>query len=244
MTPLLRETPGSPRADLGVVPDPHLDPLSGAPVGTYARLMSDTRPTGPHDSDGPQDVVPGAPRATSPSDALPVIRPDGLVHPAHGAGHGESGTSVAGLRPGGHPAEPPPETRIVTVFGDARRSGRYRLAIRTSAFLLFGDLVLDLREAVLETDVVEVRADTLFGDVRLVVPPGVEVRVQNTAVFSDSTVHPSTTVAPHTHTVVVRGLAVFGDVTVYTVNPGDPVPTLWNRLKNRLGTSRRPALGS
>jgi len=189
-----------------------------------------------HVPDGPQDVVPGRPRAVPSENSMPVIHPDGMQPPAPAARHGE----VVAHGGGSLPAVPPPETRIVTVFGDARRSGRFRVAPRTSAFLLFGDLTLDLREAILDADVVEIRTDTVFGDVRLVVPPGVDVQMRTTEVFGDSTVHPGTSPAtPPTPTPAVTGLAVFGDVTAHTLEVGEPIPTLWHRLKTRWSQTRR-----
>lgn len=48
-----------------------------------------------------------------------------------------------------NPSVPAPQPRatIVGIFGDISRSGRWSLATRTLALLLFGDLRLDLRSA-------------------------------------------------------------------------------------------------
>ncbi|WP_169316332.1 LiaF domain-containing protein [Mobilicoccus pelagius] len=194
-----------------------------------------------HAPDGPQDVVPGRPHGVPSKDSMPVIRPDGVQPPAPAVRHGEIVVHDGGTLP----AAPPPETHIVTVFGDARRSGRFRVAPHTSVSLLFGDLTLDLREAILDADVVELRTDMLFGDVRLVVPPGVDVQMRTTTVFGDATVHPGcSTDVPHTHTVVVHGVTVFGDVTVHTLEVGAPIPTLWGRLKTRWAQTRRSSGGT
>ena len=69
------------------------------------------------------------------------------------------------------------------VFSDIERTGRWRLPRFSLAFILFGNADLDLRQAELAGPVASVTALTLFGNIDLYVPEGVEVDLGGLAVF-------------------------------------------------------------
>lgn len=88
---------------------------------------------------------------------------------------------VEGLRrlvPVEAPAAPVsrPQSTIVGIFGDTMRSGRWSLAGKTLALLVFGDVKLDLRSAVIGARTSTITLVTLFGDSTITVPEGVHVR--------------------------------------------------------------------
>jgi Domain of unknown function (DUF1707)/Cell wall-active antibiotics response 4TMS YvqF len=78
-----------------------------------------------------------------------------------------------------------PVDRIVTVFSESKRKGRWRLrgqALRTAT--AFGTLELDLREVLTDADVIEVTGTCWFGEVKIIVPEGVEVALTGRALFA------------------------------------------------------------
>jgi Domain of unknown function (DUF1707)/Cell wall-active antibiotics response 4TMS YvqF len=76
-----------------------------------------------------------------------------------------------------------PKRFTAVLFGHVARTGRWRLPSRSSAFVLFGDADLDLRQAELPGDIASITAFILFGNVDLYVPEGVEVDLGGVSVF-------------------------------------------------------------
>ena len=74
---------------------------------------------------------------------------------------------------------------VVTFFGHRRQTGRWRLPSALRVRALFGDLYLDLREVTVHDDVVDISAATLFGNLTLDVPEGVEVELTGFDVLGD-----------------------------------------------------------
>ncbi|HLU74515.1 MAG TPA: DUF1707 domain-containing protein, partial [Nonomuraea sp.] len=84
--------------------------------------------------------------------------------------------------PAGASAAAPVERRegkkrrwFVGVMGDAKRRGTWRIDQELGAVAVMGDVVLDLREAEVRTDMVEIMAVSVMGDVKIIVPDGVNV---------------------------------------------------------------------
>jgi hypothetical protein len=83
-----------------------------------------------------------------------------------------------------------PVDRVVTVFSESKRKGRWRLrgqALRT--LTVFGTLELDLREVLTDADTIEVTGSCWFGEVKIIVPEGVEVDLIGRALFASREVH-------------------------------------------------------
>ncbi len=120
----------------------------------------------------------------------------------------------------------PTVEKIVNVFGDNKRAGRWRLPAVLHLVNVFGSCDLDLREAIIEADRVEIVGRCVFGSVRVIVPEGVEVELLGNAVFGSRSIR----LAPvprlaGTPLVRVRVNAYFGDVSVRSKGPrsGSPV---------------------
>ena len=99
-------------------------------------------------------------------------------------------TDLAGLQrdlPAAAPALPEPRRsalhHLIAIFGSAKRTGSLRVQPRLVCVALFGNVTLDLRDALIEGDVVTVRAITAFGAVEVIVPEGVEVDLTGLALF-------------------------------------------------------------
>jgi uncharacterized protein DUF1707 len=80
--------------------------------------------------------------------------------------------------------------RVVTIFSDNKRRGRWRLrSPRLRSYTVFGAAELDLREVLTDQDVIEITGTCAFSELKVIVPEGVEVELTGAAVFSSRTVH-------------------------------------------------------
>jgi hypothetical protein len=121
------------------------------------------------------------------------------------------------------PTEPPPPpaaldgplpTRASTVFGDVRRGGEWTLPAAGKWQSFFGDVVLDVRRAKVPGPVVRIDAGSIFGDVELLVPEGVEVEVRSRTLFGDVKQEAGEAAAAGAPRIVLTGGTAFGDVRV------------------------------
>jgi hypothetical protein len=130
--------------------------------------------------------------------------------------------ATAGLMPpAGGPSAQTSQT-MVNILGDEKRVGRWRLPRHLRIFSLLGDWILDLRGALVNEDavaagIVEITLVSLIGDLRVVVPEGVEVEMGGLVIIGDRKLELAA-VQPRPGTPRVR-LRVFGlisDVTVHS----------------------------
>jgi hypothetical protein len=101
-----------------------------------------------------------------------------------------------------------------SVFGDVRRSGQWLVPAQGSWQTVFGDVVLDLREARIPAAELQLRAGSVFGDIDLIVPEGVDVEVRARTVLGNVRQEAGDAHAPGAPRIVLTGGTVFGDVKV------------------------------
>jgi hypothetical protein len=106
------------------------------------------------------------------------------------------------------------------LFGRFIRRGRWRVPRRTAVTSVFGDVDLDLREARIESTVVNVSVYTLFGNVDVYVPEGVETDVGGMVLFGRRREWGRDAPRPGSPLVHVRPIALFGTIDVWRVPPG------------------------
>jgi hypothetical protein len=104
--------------------------------------------------------------------------------------------------------------RLVAIFGGSTRKGKWRIRKHTQALAVFGGVDLDLREAIFEDPVVEISGLWMFGGLDIKVPAGIEVRDQVMGIFGGSDVTDLGDHQPGAPTLVIKGLALFGGVSV------------------------------
>jgi hypothetical protein len=110
--------------------------------------------------------------------------------------------------------------------------GRWRLPGRLRARALFGDIYLDLRGVVVSDEVVEISAITLFGNLCVDVPEGVEVELTGFDVLGDRELR--LTPLPRrsgTPLIRIRAHGLLGDVYVRTPAEGEKPPSWWSWLR-------------
>ena len=109
---------------------------------------------------------------------------------------------------------------IVAVFGGAERKGRWLVEPRTNVSALFGGIDLDFREAVLTQREVTVQCAVIFGGVTIVVPHGVRVVNNTTAILGGATIRGADTVTdPNAPTIRLTGTCMLGGIDVKAKGP-------------------------
>lgn len=138
-----------------------------------------------------------------------------------------TGTAVgpsAGAPAPAMPADYAPGSKITAVFAEQKRGGRWIVPSQTTAAAVFGSVTIDLREAVLTQREVVIVANAVFGSIEIKVPHGVVVRDEGAAIFgsrsgSDRDSAGDVPITPDSPVVVVRGMALFGEVSVRYPKP-------------------------
>ena len=122
------------------------------------------------------------------------------------------------------PADYAPGSKITAVFAEQKRGGRWLVPSHSVAAAIFGSVTIDLREAVLTQREVVIVANAVFGSIEIKVPHGVVVRDEGTAIFgsrggSDRNPGGDVPITPESPVVVLRGTALFGEVSVRYPKP-------------------------
>ncbi|MGW5260649.1 DUF1707 SHOCT-like domain-containing protein [Microbispora sp. NPDC004025] len=117
---------------------------------------------------------------------------------------------------------------IVAVLGDAKRTGSWRIDDGIGAVCVMGDVVLDLREAEVRGREVDIVATCVMGDVKIIVPDGVDVELSGVTILGDKKVQvveaPRGQAAP---VVKVTAYVLMGDVKIIGDSRADPIKRGW-----------------
>jgi hypothetical protein len=113
-----------------------------------------------------------------------------------------------------------PSRLTAAVFGRVVRRGRLRLRRRSRVWCVFGDVDLDLREAVVDDAHATVAVTVLFGNVDVYVPEGVDVDVGGVLAFGRRREWGRDVVRAGAPAIRVRARGLFGTVDVWRVPPG------------------------
>jgi hypothetical protein len=109
---------------------------------------------------------------------------------------------------------------VAGIFSRERRDGRWVVPERLTVSAVFGEVVLDLREAILQSQRVTVLATLMGGTLQLIVPEGIVVETTGTAVLStrsgsrDTGPPPGGPQSPHAPVIEVRTFALGGRVKI------------------------------
>ena len=109
--------------------------------------------------------------------------------------------------------------RLVAIFSGVSRSGKWRVRRKNQALAVFGGIDLDLLDAIFEGSTIEVSGICCFGSLDIKVPPGVEVRNEMVGIFGDTAIKYLGDPIPGAPTLVIKGLTLFGGVTVRGPKP-------------------------
>ncbi|HEU5050313.1 MAG TPA: LiaF domain-containing protein [Gemmatimonadales bacterium] len=117
-------------------------------------------------------------------------------------------------------------TRVSAVFGNARREGRWTAPLALEIRCIFGEVVVDLRDAMFGADVLDIDVVNYFGKVVVTLPSGTEVENDTSTVFGSAKhVRKSRDAAsPNGLLVRVNGNVVFGELVTRERHPTDLAP--------------------
>jgi len=130
-----------------------------------------------------------------------------------------------------------PQDEVTSVFGDVRLAVASEPPRRVGT--VFGDVRVDLRGLRAGSDRIDLYVRTVFGDIDVIVAEGVDAELHGRTIFGDRKVQ----LAPvprlaGTPLVVVHAKAVFGDLKLRSLAPGDS-PSRWGALMEKLAARRQ-----
>ncbi|PRX92369.1 cell wall-active antibiotic response 4TMS protein YvqF [Allonocardiopsis opalescens] len=115
------------------------------------------------------------------------------------------------------PARTGEPVRLFAVMGDTVRKGVWSADGPVQAFAVMGDVTIDLCDAQVGSDTVEISAAALMGDIKVIVPEGVAVELEGVTVLGDKRDDTSAAPTPAGQArprVRVRAYTLMGDVKV------------------------------
>lgn len=110
------------------------------------------------------------------------------------------------------------ERRVgMAIFGNVERRGRWTLAADSEALAVFGNIELDLREAVIPEDVTELHVRAIFGNIEIIVPPNISIDCHGLGIFGNfEGMERAPAVDDGTPVLRITGKAIFGNVEIST----------------------------
>ena len=112
------------------------------------------------------------------------------------------------------PAAPVPKERHTSIFGEVKRGGRWTVVAHSSWSSLFGNITLDLRESQVAAPEIVIDVRSVFGNVDLLVPEGINVVVEARSTFGQVQQDAGDDATPGAPRVIVRGGSTFGRVRI------------------------------
>ena len=139
--------------------------------------------------------------------------------------------------PAGQPLQLDDSRSITAFFATTQRNGRWVVPDRLTVAAVGGQVILDLRQALLQGTHTVVNATLLGGQLHLHVPDGVRVTVTSTRqparVQADLATRPAPATPPGTPLIEVRSFSVAGRVHVHA--PRRPRARWGGRFARRTG---------
>lgn len=214
-------------------PDPWSLRASDAERDAYLTLLREAYAEGRLDAAEYEERMQDALAAKTYRDLLPVVRdlpidPSRLPRPP-----GLYGPPPANL-PVARPKVPVPvptsgftfDNSLLAIFGSAKRTGAWQVPATLPSLALFGEVKLNLVDAVLPGMVTEFKCNAVFGSVELIVPDALNVEVNGVGVFGsferiDKRKGTNKLRVPAAGAPLIRvtGVALFGSVEVKVVTP-------------------------
>ncbi len=114
------------------------------------------------------------------------------------------------------PVSPAEYLRLTSVFGSTTRAGSWTVPLQLGAKVLFGEMTIDLRDAVFGADVMDIEVDVKLGSFTLIVPAGTQVEneVEETLSSSSHSTRSARGAGPNGLLIRVTGTAFMGSVDV------------------------------
>ncbi len=200
-------------ADAPPAPEPVSAPAglraSDADRDRTAEILSSALAEGRLTADEHSERIDGVYQAKTLAELEPYVADlPGAHHHAHPA----APAAPAGDQPTPGSVPATADENLVAVFSSSTRKGRWRVPRRTHAYAVFGNVEIDLTEAVFEYQQVVIKAVSVFGNVEVHVPENVSLRGSGSGVFGNFEVDALDSGDPDAPVVYVDGYAVLGNI--------------------------------
>ncbi|QIQ02896.1 DUF1707 SHOCT-like domain-containing protein [Streptomyces liangshanensis] len=204
---------------------------SDADRDRIADILREALAEGRLDAEEHADRIDSVYRAKTLGELQPLVRD----LPAAGTG-GATGSATAGGPAYGYGPDDPtaPTESLVAVFSSSTRKGRWRIGRSTRVFALFGNVEIDLTEALFGQRTTVINATSIFGNVEVRVPENISLRGSGTGVFGNFEVVTLEAADPEAPVVVVNGYSVFGNIEAKPKR-GKWITDLHRRARKHLG---------
>jgi hypothetical protein len=131
--------------------------------------------------------------------------------------------------------------RVLSVLGSTKRAGAWTPAHELRVSTVLGNAELDFREARLSPGVIDLYVRSVLGNVEIVVPPGLAVETDGSAVLGNFE-HVARAPAkpdPDAPLLRIHGAAVLGNVEVRMRLPGESEWASWRRNRREAREERK-----
>ncbi|WP_405783055.1 DUF1707 domain-containing protein [Streptomyces sp. NBC_01378] len=152
--------------------------------------------------------IDGVYRAKTHAELEPLVRDLPGAH----AQRRPAASSPAPSRPAMGAVPAVADENLVAVFSTSTRKGRWRVGRRTHAYAVFGNIEIDLSEAIFEYQQVVIKAVSVFGNVEVRVPENISLRGSGGGVLGNFEVDTLDSADPDAPVVYVDGIAVLGNI--------------------------------
>lgn len=204
---------------------------SDADRDRIADILRDAMAEGRLTAEEHSDRIDAVYRAKTVAELEPLVRD--LPAPGGGARREPASAAYHPVEPG-DPSVPAAADNLVAVFSSSTRKGRWRIGARTNAFALFGNVEIDLTEALFGQRLTVINVTSLFGNVEVRVPENITLRGSGTGIFGNFEVDTAEAHNPEAPVVVVNGYSVFGNIEARPKR-GKRVADLQGRIRKHLG---------
>ncbi|WP_338700068.1 DUF1707 domain-containing protein [Streptomyces sp. Q6] len=181
---------------------------SDADRDRVADILREALAEGRIDAEEHAERVEGVYRAKTVGELEPLVRDlPGAHTPRPSVPHGPPPNQPA---PGAIPQLP--GENLVAVFSSTTRRGRWRVGRRTHAYAVFGNVEIDLSEAIFEYPQIYIKAVSVFGNVEITVPENISLRGSGGGVLGNFEVDTLDATEAEAPVVYVDGVAVLGNI--------------------------------
>lgn len=134
-----------------------------------------------------------------------------------------------------------PVQRVRVVLGSIERTGIWSAPRQLAARVVWGHLLLDLREARLDPGGLTIDLDVMMGNVEVIVPPGLAVEVEATSLLAkiEERTERSTIAKRESSLVRIVGRVRLGSLELSTRRPGETRRDAWRRRRAERRALRR-----